>query len=401
MNRVVPEDENEAVLKLQSYRENPEMSKDNIEEELPDSDEEENTDMQVPLAPEIHNESIRYAGTDYVRRRSQPETTWKWFNKMLPEPGFKQKIRIHALTWNMFGKDPPENLNKILPSECRAHLYVLATQECLRSIGQSLFYSSKKSWEGKIALHLGKDYKIHGAGSLGATHLVIFAHVSLYDLLTPPIIKNISTGVGNIIANKGAVSISFNISQTSLLFVGCHLAAGQNSIAKRNSDFRRIEKEILKDSEKASEIFDVCVYIGDLNYRINGTREDVELLIDYNLLDPLRKGDQLRTELLENTCFIGFKEGFLGFNPTYRFDCGTDTYDTSKKKRIPAWTDRILYKTKNENLVLKKYDCVDTCLNSDHKPVFAQFSLKYALQNQNKVVSNVVVESKSRTCLVF
>lgn len=401
MNRVVPEDENEAVSKLQSYRENPEISKDNIEEELPDSDEEENTDMQVPLAPEIHEESIRYANENHSRRRSQAITTWKWFGKMLPESRSKQKIRIHAFTWNMFGKDPPEDLNSILPTICKAHLYVLATQECLRSIGQSLFYSSKKSWEDKIAQHLGEDYKIHGAGSLGATHLAIFAHASLSDLLTPPIIKNITTGVGNIIANKGAVAISFNISKTSLLFVGCHLAAGQNSIAKRNADFRRIEKEILKESERASDNFDVCIYMGDLNYRINGTREDVELLVNYNLLDPLRKGDQLRTELEENTCFIGFKEGFLGFYPTYRFDCGTDTYDTSKKQRIPAWTDRVLFKNKNESLLLKKYDCVDACLNSDHKPVFAQFSLKYTLQNQNKVQSNDGVESKSRTCLVF
>ena len=37
-----------------------------------------------------------------------------------------------------------------------------------------------------------------------------------------------------------------------------------------------------------------------------------------------------------------FKEGDLNFDPTYKYDNGVNVYDTSKKKRTPAWTDRIL-----------------------------------------------------------
>jgi hypothetical protein len=36
--------------------------------------------------------------------------------------------------------------------------------------------------------------------------------------------------------------------------------------------------------------------------------------------------------------FNGYEEGPLIFRPTYRYDVGTDTYDTSEKMRIPAWT---------------------------------------------------------------
>lgn len=36
--------------------------------------------------------------------------------------------------------------------------------------------------------------------------------------------------------------------------------------------------------------------------------------------------------------FVGFEEGPLIFPPTYRYDVGTDSYDTSEKSRIPAWT---------------------------------------------------------------
>ena len=36
--------------------------------------------------------------------------------------------------------------------------------------------------------------------------------------------------------------------------------------------------------------------------------------------------------------FEGYEEGPLLFPPTYRYDVGTDNYDTSEKMRIPAWT---------------------------------------------------------------
>lgn len=66
-------------------------------------------------------------------------------------------------------------------------------------------------------------------------------------------------------------------------------------------------------------------------------------------------------------------EGPLDFDPTYKYDIGTNNYDTSKKRRTPAWCDRILFR-RNENLELIKYDKVNY-LNSDHKPVFGIFNI--------------------------
>ena len=71
--------------------------------------------------------------------------------------------------------------------------------------------------------------------------------------------------------------------------------------------------------------------------------------------------------------FAGFSEGPLVFKPTYkyfyplqqylhelihyfgirsRYDNGTQTYDSSEKQRIPAWTDRIMYSGVDVRLVI-------------------------------------------------
>lgn len=39
--------------------------------------------------------------------------------------------------------------------------------------------------------------------------------------------------------------------------------------------------------------------------------------------------------------FNGYEEGPILFRPTYRYNLGTDTYDTSEKMRIPAWTGEL------------------------------------------------------------
>lgn len=47
---------------------------------------------------------------------------------------------------------------------------------------------------------------------------------------------------------------------------------------------------------------------------------------------------QLRQAIDDGSSFAGYQEGPLLFRPTYKYDLGTDRYDTSEKLRIPAWT---------------------------------------------------------------
>lgn len=142
---------------------------------------------------------------------------------------------------------------------------------------------------------------------------------------------------------------------------------------------------------------ELIFWIGDLNYRINDelTTEEVFFKIESNNLDALRSKDQLNIEKINGNVFQGFDEGELTFPPTYKYQPGTDKYETraEKKLRTPSWCDRILYKSidsfnKKANLIkLHKYR--RAMLNcSDHKPVSALFNceLKTVVESKEKTV---------------
>jgi len=98
--------------------------------------------------------------------------------------------------------------------------------------------------------------------------------------------------------------------------------------------------------------------------------ERVKSLIKIGDLSTLYENDQLNIQMVAGLTFPHYSEAKITFMPTYKFDVGTDIYDTSEKARIPAWTDRIL--RKGSNIRQTSYQSAPLMF-SDHKPVYATF----------------------------
>eukprot|EP00667_Euglena_gracilis_P011284 EG_transcript_11510 len=92
-----------------------------------------------------------------------------------------------------------------------------------------------------------------------------------------------------------------------------------------------------------SDMADYFFWFGDLNFRVDLDYPTALAAITRGELQPLRDADQLLKARQAGRCFVGFSEGPLSFPPTYKFDKGTTTYDTSFKRRTPSWTDRVLW----------------------------------------------------------
>lgn len=175
--------------------------------------------------------------------------------------------------------------------------------------------------------------------------------------------------------------------------MNCHLAAGQTQTANRNNDIAAIlEAESLPAENSmtlrtdqfasggdGSMIIDheVCILNGDLNYRIDAIPRNVIIdAVRQNNLPKLLDRDQLLASRRKNPGFRlrAFIESPITFAPTYKYDVGTDDYDTSDKKRSPAWCDRILYRGlgRVKQLDYRRHEV----RASDHRPVSAAFKIR-------------------------
>jgi hypothetical protein len=191
---------------------------------------------------------------------------------------------------------------------------------------------------------------------------------------------SVATGLANPVAssqqlgNKGGIGVKFQVGSTKLCFVNAHLAAHQREVERRNDEFQRISMDLsskIGDGNGLLSSFDHVFWAGDMNYRINGTRQVVDKLLEKDMYDVLVNNDQLTLAMMSNSCFEGFVEGPLNFKPTYKFDKNSDAYDTGKKQRIPSWTDRVLYKPGDARIV--NYASSNDIKTSDHRPVYATF----------------------------
>ncbi|KER33775.1 hypothetical protein T265_12544, partial [Opisthorchis viverrini] len=69
--------------------------------------------------------------------------------------------------------------------------------------------------------------------------------------------------------------------------------------------------------------------MGDLNFRLDGLdKPTVEKLVDQKRFSELISHDQLSRSRRKKLIFIDFLEGDIDFPPTFKFDKGTDQYDS-------------------------------------------------------------------------
>ncbi|KAF4122575.1 synaptojanin [Geosmithia morbida] len=275
-------------------------------------------------------------------------------------------------------------------AEAQPEIYAVGFQEIVELSPQQIMNSDpsrRALWEGAVLRTLnrrqaslgGEKYVLLRSGQLVGAALCIFVRASSLGM-----IRNVEgsvrkTGMSGMAGNKGAVAIRFDYANTHICFVTAHLAAGFYNAEERNRDYATIHHGLRFQRNRGIDDHDSVIWLGDFNYRIGLTSEMARALVRKRDLGLLYENDQLNLQMVAGLVFPYYSEARINFLPTYRFDIGTDDYDTSEKARIPAWTDRILRKGSNLRQIL--YDCAPLRF-SDHRPVHAAFVCRVSIVDE-------------------
>eukprot|EP00038_Savillea_parva_P013133 m.7413 g.7413 ORF g.7413 m.7413 type:complete len:468 (+) comp2444_c0_seq1:247-1650(+) len=242
-----------------------------------------------------------------------------------------------------------------------------------------------EEWENALEACMPKGHYVKLAShSMVGIVLIAYVKTSLRDRVTNVMFSSLPTGMMGF-GNKGGVGIRFDVDKTGMCFISSHFAAHQGAVDKRNQDFRDILQGMLfwecpvKESDYSQVMqHERVIWVGDLNYRIDCERDKLMARVDKAQYGKLLKYDQLEQQKQSGKVFKGFEEAAITFAPTYKYDPGTDTFDTSPKARLPAWCDRVLYMSVDGfGIAATDYTSHPEIMFSDHKPVSA--TLKVAL----------------------
>lgn len=216
------------------------------------------------------------------------------------------------------------------------HILVLGFQELVQLRASQIISADPERrgiWEGLILKLLADRYpnttfSLLAAHQVVATSISIFIRSSLIQKVKNVEIASKKTGLGGMTGNKGSVAIRMNFSGTDLGFVCSHFSAGQVNIEARNYDMEQASRDLTFAHNKTIAHHSNIIWMGDFNYRVDLARVDALDLIQRKKLQELKRFDQLGILLSQGLVFPGFEEPVINFAPTYKYDVGTNIYDT-------------------------------------------------------------------------
>ncbi|CAN7007178.1 unnamed protein product [Brassica rapa subsp. trilocularis] len=238
-----------------------------------------------------------------------------------------------------------------------------------------------------------RGYSLAASKQMVGIFLCVWIRDDLRKRITNLKVSCVGRGIMGYLGNKGSISISMSLHETSLCFVCTHLTSGEREgdEIRRNLDVTEIIKRTRfsrssKDFQPESIMdHDKVIWLGDLNYRLRASSDVHEQLKNHDW-EALLEKDQLKIEQRAGRVFHGWEEGKIYFAPTYKYFINSDNYvvqteKSKEKRRTPAWCDRILWK--GDGMKQIWYTRGESRF-SDHRPVQSLFSFHVDLtQNQS------------------
>ncbi|KAL2236476.1 UNVERIFIED_CONTAM: Type I inositol polyphosphate 5-phosphatase 4 [Sesamum indicum] len=268
------------------------------------------------------------------------------------------------------------------------------------------------SYDGPVCIeerdrHPGQSrYCLVASKQMVGLFLTVWIKSDLREAVRNLKVSCVGRGLMGYLGNKGSISISMSLHQTSFCFVCSHLTSGEKDgdELRRNSDVMEILRKTrfpqvhaMGDENSPQTILDHdrIIWLGDLNYRIALAYRCAKALVEMRNWRALLENDQLRIEQRHGRVFAGWNEGRIYFPPTYKYSNNSDRYTgenthPKEKRRTPAWCDRILWR--GPGLRQLSYVRGESKF-SDHRPVYSIFLAEVESINCSRIKKSMSYSS--------
>ncbi|KAK4492521.1 hypothetical protein RD792_003332, partial [Penstemon davidsonii] len=271
-------------------------------------------------------------------------------------------------------------------------------------------YSGSAAMEDRDGNSGKSRYCLVASKQMVGIYLTVWIKSDLRDSVHNLKVSCVGRGLMGYLGNKGSISISMSLHQTSFCFVCSHLTSGEKEgdELRRNSDVMEILRKTRfprvhgtgdeKNSPQTILEHDRVIWLGDLNYRIALSYRCAKALVEMRNWRALLENDQLRMEQRQGRVFPGWSEGKIYFPPTYKYSNNSDRYagenmHPKEKRRTPAWCDRILW----HGCGLQQLSYVrGESRFSDHRPVYGIFLAEVESISRNRIKKSTSTYSSSR-----
>lgn len=319
--------------------------------------------------------------------------------------------RVAFLTWNVASAKPTSEVLGEISRAFRmrgtpSDMVFVVLQEIDMSVVSVVAGSTRVRGQWRHTLvaaisHQKEPYILAAETSLGGVYAALIIRKAAIPVATCRDVRCIRLGAHGFAANKGGIIFPVTIGAARLVFIGCHLSAHSENWEARNQEVRQLLSLI-------NDKYDYAAIVGDLNYRIELSYEQcVELIREKKVAELISK-DQLHITRGRSSDMNRLKEPVHKFMPTFKFDEDSDVYDTSAKKRVPSYTDRVLLARGRKRLCVGTSasivttaegmdtpnfpgmpKCVDffsgTSRFSDHRSVLCSYKFNIPVVNHDKL----------------
>lgn len=313
-----------------------------------------------------------------VYRRSDPLSDWLL--------DYKVKKQVH----NIMDLSLEESLGELSEENAPPDIYAIGFEEIVDLNASNIVAAStsnQREWLIELQKTISRDtnYVLVTSEQLVGVCLFIFVRPHHAPFIRDVAVDIVKTGLGGAAGNKGGVGIRMLFHNTSLCFLCAHFAAGQSQVQDRNADYAEITRKLSFPSGRTLNSHDFIFWCGDFNYRIDMDNERVKDCVRLGDWPTLLSSDQLKVQQAKGKVFRNYIEGEINFPPTYKYDIESDDYDTSEKCRIPAYTDRILFKKRHATRLGEDHQHLNygkiiyygraELKTSDHRPVIGEYGI--------------------------